>query len=325
MFCSCNTNINKEIEFSKIIKTRTFGTKQNFEKIVPDKPETFLGYDQTLKIDMEWANKYYDKYGNILKLERIIARNGEIFSTIIYKYYDAVKGKIKEINYGSSKEEYNYNSNGKLLEIQTIDKNNEITDKIIFTYDNENGNLIKKKYYEIDKIKRQILFSFDENSKIYLEKDINLDRNYRTEKSLKKDNLGNTNYEKVEIFENRENNKLSSIEYHLSNFLDSIPQKIRCKGFDTRITIDTNTGVETKEKYEVEEFVIEKKFNSRNDIIEYSNKSVSPKNNVWFDLARRNEKYTVNYTYNDKNDWIELLLDVGSDKYICQREIKYFK
>ena len=70
-FASLNNsqNISHENKVVKIIKTSTYSTKPNFDTIAIGEPIYSMGYER-LGIDFSWSIKYFDKYDNILKLER---------------------------------------------------------------------------------------------------------------------------------------------------------------------------------------------------------------------------------------------------------------
>jgi hypothetical protein len=290
-----NTLITKD-ETVKIIKTKTYSTKPEFDKIVADKPEYNIGYDKTLGLDFSFSKKHFDKYNNVIYQEDFQLNNKneeETIRTISYNFYSAKEEKLSsEKLEGKLYGEYNYteyvrDEKGQLIEIR-VQSLNKLQKKTICSY-NDSGQRIKEEVYEENGLGETQLFFYDSPSLVKG----NLIKLVRTGSI-------NDNWKQEILYEYNKDNKISkqdrkyfefgklisdlTTEYY--DYSGEIATKKIIESYDAPTTLSDGT-IKDSRQYKS---VIKISLNDNEDISEYTE-----------EMGGLVTTYKCDYTYNEKN------------------------
>ena len=321
-------SLSNEEKVVKIIKTKAYTTRPDFDKLAIDRPTYDMGYDRTLGMDLSWGVQYFDKYGNILKWEKFkydTTDDENIYKTIYYHYYNPQEKKLSLIktdmgNWGSSEQKFIRNEDGRLVECITT-TGSAMDEKILYSY-NSSGKKIKKDVYEKEGKTESYEYVYDlpfkDSSNLVKEVCTNIKRNYKTETEKKWSSDGKIILERYKVIS--AGKLITDMTFNYSKHVGEIPLEETRIGFQTVIVGDP-TVVRQK---------IVRELNNNQDIVKYKMEELDEKGKVIQPTILKEisniamyRGHELKYTYNDKNDWVELLLSAHNQKYIIVRDIKY--
>lgn len=297
-----------QLKSIKSIKTKTYEAAPNFNKADIENPEyALLILSNVFDYDLSWKNKEYDKYGNLIYEEKLSQNQlGEEFidHKINYKYYSESEGVLstvetENLNFDGlstfEKKKYLRDSDGKLLEIQ-ITENDELKEKSIYMYD-QNGQVKKIEIYKKDGLDAIKSYEYDS---------VNTDLVIRyTYQDLVE------NYEEIYDYIYNINNELVTCK--MQYFEAGSRRYERLRNY-----YDYQNGTATKiEYYDGSETILE--LDTMGNIV----KHIYHSEDVGYD---RLSSYSFEYEYNERNDWVRLLIthNPHSPSYhVSLREIKY--
>jgi hypothetical protein len=287
-------NASTENNVVKIIKLKVYEAKRDFDKSVIDEPVYAMPYDENLDMDLYWSVEYFDKYDNILKLERYkIDDNGkeEVLYTTYYQYYSPEKKRLSSIKTEHSSENWNEeekyirNSDGLLMEIIKYTKLS-VSHKTVFTY-NATGQKVKEEIYEQKGLKESFDYTYDSPQKdeshivkeihVYYDlkgKEVSNDLNYESssvEIERKWSNEGKVISSRRKEFQKGE--LLSDRKCYYNQHIGDIATEIIEEGFDPPIKIMSLNGsnkiISTGGRRHFRSKTI-KTLDSNNNVIEYT-------------------------------------------------------
>lgn len=312
--------------------TRAYKAQQEFDSLVIGEPEFSLGYDQTMGLDFSWRTMHFDKYNNIVYIEtlsldekgneKISSHTSQIYFSPREKKLDRV---IEKMDFGGTNiKEYIRNQQGQLIELREF-YNNELTQKTIYHH-NSYGQRIKEETFGKNGLLKTISYFFNspQDSSQYYAKSIFETVSENNKLSQETYYERDENYQlRKESFKSFTNNQLmTNLVYSYLDYNNGKATKIITEGFNK---------LSPTEEADTFQGIMHKTFNNIGDIIDfnYSTNSLNKRksNNLLDDLVLR-QNYRCQYTYNDKNDWIKIILTtkiLQTDQYIITREIKYLK
>jgi len=320
-----------------IIKTKAYTTKPNFDKLTFDRPMYNLGYDEIISMDFSWSVKYFDKYNNMIKLEKFnLDSNGseKIYTTKVYQYYSPEKNQLSYVkiknDWGNEEEKYIRDSNGQLKEI-IKNSSDTMNEKTVYTY-NSTRQKIKKETYKQNGLVESFEYVYDSPQKdnSHVIKEIRYYSNYRVETEYKwlndKITSGRRKY-----FEDEK--LVSDMTTYYKNYVGNVPTEEIAEGIDNSLKQVSEDGsvLRTIEGTPFRRKVV-KTLDDHKNILTYSTliedidengQTIAPSS---FDLGlgtHRQRIYECKYTYNQKNHWTELLFSADNQKYLVVREITY--
>ena len=334
-FISCLKNDSSEStskqNISKVITTKAFTAKQEFDNLVEDKPALTMGYDRTLGMDFTWNTKHLDKFGNIIYQEDLNLNDKgeqEVYRKITKEYFDPEQRKLSRIFdeskiYGKTEEKYVRNDQGQLQEILKT-RNEKLDEKTVYTY-NEVGQRTKRELFKEAGIYEINLYIYDSPS--------------LTDGNVKQEThkvFGDDGYTEELEYERTKDNKIlklrrkyfeneklqSDVTTSYTAFIKDFPTMEVREGYDSPTTYTDGTVIQSEPYRMTTKYAL----NDNGDIIEY--KSIverltkAEKRSVFdFDLITI---YKCDYTYNENKDWIKLIFSPEPKiKYIISRDIKY--
>ncbi|MEZ5007168.1 MAG: hypothetical protein R2753_03335 [Chitinophagales bacterium] len=336
-------NRNGEIDnglVSKIITTKTYDAKIEFDSLVIGKPQTWLGYDETIGEDYSWSRKHFDKYNNLILEEKIRTKpNGEdeYETDKKYEYYNFEKGALESVydHWRNEREEIIRNESDDVLEIRKYEEDSLIEKSIINTI---NDSIKEVKSFKQNGLSSTITYIFNKingenKTTFYKNEMIGSLETIKYKYSFTGDLI-------KEISEKYDEGKLvrkSSVDY--SDFVNDKPCLIISENYDIeeRFFTRRNDDPSTDEVIRPHPFTrdtIYKTFDSYGNLKSFRKKSIDLDvdgkeiDKDFLDqfvegLSGANS-FELDYSYNDHDDWIKLILTNGKgDKYIVIRDIEY--
>lgn len=317
----------------KIINTRAYSTKQEFDKFVINEPVYDLGYDKTMGMDFSWRTRHFDKYNNLIYIETFNQdKNGEeeITTRTTQEYYSPSERKLSLIeekwnDEGLFTKEYIRNNKGQLLELKEL-TNNKLTNKTIFTY-NLYGQCIKEEIFTENGLFESTTYDYQSTSPTADNIIKSVRERFGKEKTRRETTYerNNNNLVTKEIFKYYNNFRLATdVTTYYSDYEKKVATKITTEGFDGFL-------VPADQRVDNQKSTTEIVLNKFGDIIHYKYKSfrINDISNVTLlDQVGVTKDYQYEYTYNERNDWTKIILKVNLfpgkfDQFIIVREIKY--
>jgi hypothetical protein len=333
-YCFSQTNPIADSKVVKIIKTKAFSAKQNFDKLVVAQPAYDMGYDMTIGMDFSWSIKHFDKFGNIVKLiSFMVDKYGveKILETTNYSYYSPKEHKLSIVKTKGDLDLRKTNvirdDEGKRIKEEMF-LGAEMHEKKVYTY-NETSQRIKEDLYRKNGIFETIEYTYDSpslvNGKVILEVIRNFKHNYTYEYFYSWSNEGELISRNFKHYEN----EILKAE-NITNY-NSYINKIATEEVTVRSRTD-DLSIKTTD-------IIERVLNEKNDIIKYS-ETISivdvdineQKSGIRLRYPIQDIKvYSCDYTYNKRGDWEKLLFSAdnsiaeGNSSFLIFREIQYFE
>jgi len=314
----------------KVITTKVYQAKQEFDKLVQDKPIREIAGIFKNEV-YTWSTKHFDQYGNIIYqecLEPNETGEGRAFRKITKEYFDSSKGQLSRVieeteSWWTFEEKYIRNPQGRLQEKHVM-INGRLDTKTIFTY-NELGQKIKMEAYKENGLYEITIYTYDTNS---LNKnnivneihEVKGDYNYKEDITYKRDSNNHILNTERKYYEGGVLESEISTTY--LDFVDGFATKVIRQGYYPPKKY-TNGTITKSEPFKEENIYI---LNDNKDIIEYSTKrtTLSKEKGAFSSFAPSFPPNKYEYTYNDRNEWIKLFVKEMTATYIINREIKYF-
>lgn len=308
---------------TKIITSRTYCAKNEFDKVIKDEPCYNIGYDKTLgpNYDFSWNRKHFDGYGNAVYEEHFtLDKNGKevVYMKTTRKYSNAKESKLEllknEYTSSVSEEQYLRGKDDRLEELRkSID--GKLYEKYLFFY-NEKDQRITMEKYQKNGLFEKTTYRYDspsftpsgETVEAYDDQD-----DYRPKQIVieyeRNEKHQDTKVRKREYWKNdKRNSDLTTI---FSNYIGDIPTKKVTEGYGSPPAYsDGRVAERTQDKWTTSISV-----DKNNNILEYRTSY----------LGLRGRLYICEYKYNDRKDWIQLILTDSKVKYIITRDIKYIE
>jgi hypothetical protein len=318
----------------KVITTRAYTARNEFDKIVKDKPTTNMGYDESLGMDFGWSTKHFDRHGNVVYQEYFFQDETQkevVFRKVTKKFYAPKEGKLefaKAEGTGGEVTEQQYvrANDGRLEELRTIVKD-ELEEKSLHSYNSfgqritietfKQGGISEKKTYLYESTE----FTATPISEI---QEVYGDPNYRIEFSYERDESGRLVRLMKKYLESGQLKSDYTTSY--SDYDGDIATTVIKEGYDSPSEwADENGGVQKNPPYHYRK-AVSIKLNENRDIVEYKANIEPLQLHVEdkFTPGYVQQLYVCEYTYNDRQEWIELVFSPDrKTKYIVSREIKY--
>ena len=311
LMTSCNSNLKRNDSVVKIVKTKTYSTRKEFDKLVTDKPVYELGYDEKMGIDASWCLKQFDKFNNVLYQEDYFLKDNNEESILRKKTFEYYLPQEKELSKSIlyDKDEfvgtYIRNNIGQLTEIRNT-VNDKLKQKTIYSYNNV-GQRIKKEVFVENGLVELENYQFDFLSKqdgqiikkthqqlgefnFYQEFEFEYNANHQVVKERKK------NYEKGSL--------KSDVTKSFFEYVSDRAKRLEIEGYD---------GYYMNGVY--------KQFTINSHVIYMINL------NGDIEKCQIHDEHlttiSCEYTYNDRKDWTKAILQTNSAIYIVIREITY--
>ncbi|NWJ52970.1 MAG: hypothetical protein HXX14_19125 [Bacteroidetes bacterium] len=320
----------------KIIKTKAFSLKKEFNEWVINKPEFYslegLG-DNRFHKDFTWSTKYIDLFNNVIYREKFVIDekgNEKIFSKISYDYSNPKEHKISKITTIKSHEPmndtlieiYKRDVKGVLQEVQNFN-GIYLENKTVFSY-NDCGQNTKIEEFEKKGLKKEYIYKYDKPS-LNEGKKISTIINWYKIDSINQYLSSKSTYEyywnkKKQLIKEHsrcwvQDVETENLEIKYSDFIEKKPTTITSDGIQgITYQIDTH-GQVSKDQHLPSMHRIEKiTYNVKGDVISFRSNTNSFGGN-W--------ENKLEYTYNKKNDWVKIILSMGDDRYLITQDIKY--
>lgn len=347
---SCTKNNPKMTPYNdsikKIIITRTYTTKTEFNELKLNSPVyNGLGYDKSVGLELDWTINHLDKYSNIIYQEEFMydtITNREIVTRkVTNEYYSDKDHKLSKVTidnlkFGFITKLYLRNNLGILIEINKFD-GKHLNEKTVF-YLNEINQRIKEEVYEKDGLSAVYNYVYDKPSlkdgKIIQETYVKyenppnkfLSEWHREETDYIWDDSGKLNMTHIRYYQ--EGVKLSDYTTTYKDYIGDIASVVIKKGFENIfLSRDKNNKIDTSKFGPSFYSILKLDINEKGDIskvdskVQYLSKSGAPIN--YYPILSLGGTI-VEYLYNERNDWIKLILTSPlGEKYISTREIIY--
>jgi len=330
----CSNTKSQKADVVKIIKTRTYFAKYEFNKLVIDKPAYSLGYDKTMGLDFSWLISHFDKYNNVVYFETLnIDQDGKerVTSRTTQSYYSPSTRKlalIKEVlDGGSFTTEYIRDNQGQLT--QKIERSNSsILGKTLYSR-NYTEQIITEERYNENNLHEKRTYYYDQPS-------LDPDKYIK----MVEEGFGEENYIMEYNYERSYDNKIKVERYRyykngktITDFTTSYSNYIEGKA--TQVIKEGYSGSESEsgQLNDPIRILIEIKLNSFGDIIEFKsdvNNLIKKEHYDLLETISNKSIYNLSYTYNERKDWTKLILSIndsglGNRYYIVTREIEYIE
>jgi len=323
---------------TKIVKTRTFSAKQEFENLVPFEPAPNLSLGPssgfTLEMDLSWSNRYFDEHGNLVKHEKVSvdkAGNESIYATSEFFFSIPKDGQLEREITGDNEVLYFCDSLGRTTQI--IKKyRDEIKEKVLLSYSESTGELKRKEVFERDGLIESTDYFSDVINLIDSQRILNHVDKYRIDREVQAGVRG----KKVKSIERKYNDLagiklISELVTEYDEYVGDTPTKETTSGFTSSVTT-FGDGRSELTFGNPSKTTILRELNERDDLVKYiqiyeqleqTNEATSASKPLLEGNSPDVQVYTGFYYYNEYNDWVELILNTGGKKFIVKREITY--
>lgn len=333
--CSCGSQEDTlDGNVKKIIKTRAYTVKNHFDELTSDQPIYDMGY-QAILGEMSkqlWTTQYFDKYGNTIKIEHFrLDDDGKEKTNMvsIYEYYSLEKGLISLVTtksdlVGLLEERYIRNENGDLLEVVKL-HNGEMSEKKKYSYNNSNQQ-IKEELYENQGLVEVIQYTYDSSEKnfgrLIKKENQNLKNDYRRETEYEFSDDGIVIKSRSKYYQDGE--LFSDFTTTYSDYIGEVATKEIRDGFSkpTLVSVDAN-GLKSEHGGGSQRMLITKELDDRGNLIKQVEEGLQKKNDNPLLMGFNNSAFEMNYTYNERGDWSQLLFKHGFTNSLIVRDIEY--